>query len=508
MSLGSDIFVDPTLVGDADRTYTCRIRRPEIRGSDTNGAPNMLNQPIRQLGELLATGGTTSRALIEAALAAIEDPAGEGSMSFIAVAADRARAEADAWDSLRAAKGWAATFGGIPIAVKDLADVAGEVTTAGSTALAAAAPASADAAAVARLRAAGFVVVGRTNMTEFAFSGLGLNPHYGTPASPWDRSTRRIPGGSSSGSAVAVADGMAPAALGTDTGGSCRIPAAFCNIVGYKPTARRVPLDGIVPLSPSLDSVGPLANTVDCAAIVDAILAGDTVPSAPADRPDGGLTPSTLRIGVLRDFVLDDLDETVAARFDAAISALSKAGVSVVEVAFPELNELGHINRDGGLAPAEALEWHRRLIAERGDRYDQRVRRRIEGGSGASAVYYIEVMNHRRRLVDRFTEVAEGFDALVAPTVAIPPPPIDSFPPDGDPSDPDDRYYSATNLKALRNTSVGNFLDACAISLPLCPPEERATTPAVGVMLMGPAMSDRRLLRTAGAVEKVLLEVG
>ncbi len=466
----------------------------------------MLNQPVRRLGELLATGAVSSRALIEAALESIEDPAGEGSRAFIAVTADRARAEADAWDLLRSAGGWAPPCGGIPIAVKDLADVAGEVTTAGSRALAAAAPASSDSVAVARLRAAGFVVIGRTNMTEFAFSGLGLNPHYGTPASPWDRSNRRIPGGSSSGSAVAVADGMAAAALGTDTGGSCRIPAAFCNIVGYKPTARRIPLDGIVPLAPSLDAVGPLTNTVDCATIVDCVLTANT--AGTATPPVDGPTPSAIRLGLLTDFLLDDLDETVAARFHAAVSKVSKAGVSITDAAFPELNELGDINRDGGLAPAEALEWHRRLIAERGDQYDQRVRRRIEGGSRASAVYYIEVLNHRRRLIDRFDEVAAGFDALIAPTVAILPPPIGSFPPDGDSSDPGDRYYTTTNLKALRNTSVGNFLDSCAVSLPLCGPEERATTPAVGFMLMAPAMADRRLLRTADALEDLLRNLG
>jgi len=464
----------------------------------------MLNQPIRLLSEQLSAGSITARELIESALAAIDDPVGEGSRAFVAVAADRARAEADAWDALRAANGWTPPFAGIPVAIKDLADVTGEVTTAGSTVLAAAGPAVTDAPAVARLRSAGFIVVGRTNMTEFAFSGLGLNPHYGTPSSPWDRSTGRIPGGSSSGSAVAVADGMAAVGLGTDTGGSCRIPAAFCNIVGYKPTARRVPLDGIIPLSPSLDSVGPLANTVDCVAIVDSILA-DTGHGLPSSSASGPI--SSLRLGVLSDFMLDDLDDTVAVRFNAAVSALSSSGATVTSVTFPELNELGDINRDGGFAPAEALEWHRRLIADRGDQYDQRVRRRIEGGSRASAVYYVEVLNHRRRLIDRFAEVADGFDALIAPTVATIPPPLDSFPPDGDPSDPDDRYYSTINLRALRNTAVGNFLDSCAISLPLCGVEERATTPAVGLMLMAPAMADDHLLRTAAAVESVAASV-
>ncbi len=463
----------------------------------------MLNQPVRELADKLAAKTIRSRDLVEAALAVIEDPAGEGSRAFISVAADRARAEADAWDSLRSAGAWVPPFAGIPVAVKDLADVAGDVTTAGSTALAARAPAESDAPAVNRLRSAGFTVIGRTNMTEFAFSGLGLNPHYGTPASPWDRATGRIPGGSSSGSAVAVADGMVAVGLGTDTGGSCRIPAAFCNIVGYKPTARRVPLDGIVPLAPSLDSVGPLTNTVDCAAIVDSLLAGDPLPPAVGPVPPNG----NLRLGLLTDFVLDDLDDVVAARYEAAVSAVTAAGVSVTDVGFPELNELGHVNRDGGLAPAEALEWHHRLIADRGEQYDQRVRRRIEGGSRASAVYYIEVLNHRRRLIERFTEVAAGFDAILAPTVAILPPPIAGFPPDGDPSDPDDRYYSTTNLKALRNTSVGNFLDCCAVSLPMCEPDARANAPAVGVMVMAPAMSDERLLGVAATLEPIIRRV-
>ncbi len=461
--------------------------------------PVTLSEPIRLLSRQLELGQVSSRALVESALAAIAEPMGEGSRAFISVSAQRARAEADAWDALRSAGGRVPPLAGIPVGIKDLADVAGETTAAGSVALAGAEPAVDDAPAVARLRTAGFTVVGRTNMTEFAFSGLGLNPHHGTPASPWDRATGRIPGGSSSGSAVAVADSMASVGLGTDTGGSCRIPAAFCNIVGFKPTARRVPLSGIVPLAPSLDSVGPLANSVDCAAVVDAVLAG---------RPDAldPLVPpplTSLRVGVVTNVMLEDLDHEVSTRFDAALGRISAAGVAVTEVEFSELDELGPINRDGGLAPAEALEWHQAMIADRGDRYDQRVRRRIEGGAKASAVYYIEVLRHRRRLIDRFTTIAADFDVLVAPTVAIVPPAIDSFPVDGDPADPDDRYYSTTNMKALRNTSIGNFLDCCAISLPLCHREARQETPAVGLMLMAPAMVDRNLLAVAASLEPV-----
>jgi aspartyl-tRNA(Asn)/glutamyl-tRNA(Gln) amidotransferase subunit A len=233
---------------------------------------------IRELAADLAAGQVTARELVDECLVAIEDPAGEGSRAFLSVAAERARATADGYDTIRAGGGALPPFAGIPLAVKDLFDVAGEVTTAGSIALADRPPAETDAPAVARVRAAGFIPLGRTNMTEFAYSGLGLNAHHDTPRSPWDRATGRIPGGSSSGTAVAVADGMAVAGLGTDTGGSCRIPAAFCGVVGYKPTAARVPREGVTPLSFSLDSVGPLARTVDCCAILDDILAAAPAP--------------------------------------------------------------------------------------------------------------------------------------------------------------------------------------------------------------------------------------
>ena len=219
--------------------------------------------------------GASSRSLVEECLARIADPAGEGSRVFLKVHADSARAAADHMDGLRRRRAAPSRFAGIPISVKDLFDVAGDVTMSGSVALRDAPPAAADAVAVARLRAAGLIPIGRTNMTEFAFTGLGINPHYDTPRNPFDRATGRIPGGSSSGAAVSVTDGMAVGALGTDTGGSCRIPAALCGIVGYKPTARRIPLGGVLPLSLSLDSVGPLAPTVACCAALDAIMAGE-----------------------------------------------------------------------------------------------------------------------------------------------------------------------------------------------------------------------------------------
>src|SRR6266851_3053407 len=237
---------------------------------------------VLSLAADLAAGRTSSRALIEAALARIAEPSGEGARSFVKVYADSARAAADAQDSLRKAGYVASPLAGLPVSIKDLFDVAGEPTLAGSTALDDRPLAQSDAPVVSRLRAAGAVLIGRTNMTEFAFSGVGINPHYGTPGNPYDR--RLIPGGSSSGAAVSVSDGGAVIAIGTDTGGSVRIPAALCGIVGFKPTQERISRDGVTPLSTTLDSIGPLANSVACCAIADAILAG-APPLAPAALP-------------------------------------------------------------------------------------------------------------------------------------------------------------------------------------------------------------------------------
>src|SRR6266436_2228910 len=237
------------------------------------------------LNEDLAAGRTSSRALIEAALARIADPPGEGTRSFVAVYAESARAAADAQDRLRKAGYVASPLAGLPVSIKDLFDVAGEVTLAGSKALDDRPPATRDAPVVARLRASGAILIGRTNMTEFAFSGVGINPHYGTPGNPYDR--QLIPGGSSSGAAMSVSDGGAVVAIGTDTGGSVRIPAALCGIVGFKPTQKRIPRDGATPLSTTLDSIGPLANSVACCAIADAVMAGELPEPPPAASAAG-----------------------------------------------------------------------------------------------------------------------------------------------------------------------------------------------------------------------------
>src|SRR5438105_15169433 len=295
------------------------------------------------LATALAAGQTTSRDLVEAALAQITDPAGEGARTFVKVYAENARAAADAQDRLRKAGYVASPLAGLPVSLKDLFDVAGERTLAGSKALDDSPPAQRDAPIVTRLRAAGAVLIGRTNMTEFAFSGVGINPHYGTPGNPYDR--RLIPGGSSSGAAVSVGDGQAVVAIGTDTGGSVRIPAALCGITGFKPTQYRIPRDGAVPLSTTLDSIGPLANSIACCAIADAVMAGEP-PIAPAAVP-----VEAMRLGVPQSYVLDGLAPEVANAFAAACTALSRAGARVVDIPLTELAELPAINANGGFPP-------------------------------------------------------------------------------------------------------------------------------------------------------------
>jgi aspartyl-tRNA(Asn)/glutamyl-tRNA(Gln) amidotransferase subunit A len=456
-----------------------------------------VSDSLRATAAELEAGSTTARELVDEAIEAIDDPAGEGRRAFLLVDRDGARQAADRIDTARADGQQIPPLAGIPIAVKDLCDIEGQVTTAGSVVLADRPAAAMDAPVVARMRAAGLVPIGRTNMTEFAYSGLGLNAHYDTPRSPWDRNADggrgRIPGGSSSGTAVAIADGMVSVGLGTDTGGSCRIPAAFCGIVGFKPTGSRVPLDGIVPLAPSLDSVGPLGRSVDCCAIADEVFTGGDGSSALAIPPTGPRS-SQIRLAALVDYVTDGLDKTVAGAFQAALRRLSDAGVTVSERPFPELNELPEINRAGGLATAEAYHWHRELLAEAGDRYDQRVRTRIEPGANQSAADYLDVVAARRRLQDRAASALDGFDAFVLPTVAIAPPTIASF------DDGDRDYYSSTNLLCLRNTMVGNFLDACAISVPITNPGEAP----VGLMLMAGPEADHQLLSVAHSIESLL----
>ncbi|MCB1412759.1 MAG: amidase [Xanthobacteraceae bacterium] len=448
----------------------------------------MPNGPtLESLASDLAAGRTTARALVEACLARIGDRDGEGARTFVHVDADGALAAADAMDGLRKANAAPSRYAGIPISIKDLFDIRGQVTRAGSTVLRDAPPATADAPVVARLRRAGFVVIGRTNMVEFAFSGLGLNPHYGTPRSPWQREVGHVPGGSSSGAAVSVTDGMAHGALGTDTGGSCRIPAAYCGIVGFKPTARRVPLDGGVPLSFTLDSYGPIARSVACCAMLDAVH---------ADMPVAPLLPRAvrgLRLAVPETVALDELDPVVAATFERALATLAARGARIARIAMPEFAEVAELNAGGGFAAAESWAWHRALIATHADDYDPRVLVRIRRGESQTAADYVDLLARRRRMIRDFERRIAPYDALAMPTTAITPPRIDDL------AD-DDAAYARANLLSLRNCTLINVMDGCAISLPM---HREGDAPA-GLMLAAAGGADRRIFEIAAGVEAIV----
>lgn len=443
---------------------------------------------IERLAAMLQSGETTSRALVDGCLERAGDAAGEGGRVFLRLLADQARVAADAADRARALGLAPSPYAGIPVSAKDLFDLAGQPTPAGSLVLADAAPARRDAPAVARLRAAGLIVIGRTNMTEFAYSGLGLNPHHGTPRNPFDRAVGRIPGGSSSGAAVSVTDGMAAAGIGTDTGGSCRIPAALTGTVGFKPTAARIPLDGVLPLSPSLDSVGSIAGSVACCAVIDALMAG-----APAVVPEP-FPLNGLRLAVPEAVVFGDVDAAVAAAFEWALSMLSASGAVIDRLPMKELEELGAINAKGGFAAAESFAWHRALLAEKGESYDPRVRVRIEKGGEQSAADYLDLVRQRADVIRRVGRVCAPYDALAMPTVPKIAPAFDELSSDAD--------YSRLNLLMLRNPAIINFLDGCAISLPC----HAAGEAPVGLMLAGLHGQDGRLLSIARAVEAALAQ--
>ena len=430
----------------------------------------------------LSNGRTSSCELTEAMLTRAQEHFAGGGHAFMELDEEGARAAAAFADQRLALGRRVSPLDGLPVSIKDLFDIAGQVTRAGSRVLEWQAPATVDAPAVARLREAGAVLLGRTNMTEFAYSGLGLNPHFGTPLSPVGKGL--IAGGSSSGAAVSVALGMSVVALGTDTGGSVRIPAAFCGITGFKPTARRVPSEGMVPLSQSLDSIGPLAPTVACCAQVDALLTG-----AQPWR-DAGLPLQGQRFFVTPDYVLEDLAPEVAQAFDWAIARLAEQGAEIVEFRFPELLRLPEINAGGGFAAAESWHWHRERLLAESARYDPRVAVRIERGSRQSACDYLELLLERAELKARAAEVLLGADAWLMPTVSIAPPRLAEI--------TDDDAFQRINARVLANPAVINFLDGCALSIPL--PER----PGIALSLCGLGGQDANILQLGAAVERCL----
>ena len=428
----------------------------------------------------LASGKLTSRALIERSIEAARSDACRH--AFLSTSFDAARAQA-------AAASVDAPLAGLAVSIKDLFDVAGQTTAAASLVLAGAAPAAADCPAVARLRDAGAAFIGRTNMSEFAFSGVGINPHHGTPANAATARldpTPRIPGGSTSGGAVSVAAGAAWAALGSDTGGSIRIPAALHGLVGFKNTARLVPTEGAIPLSTTLDTVCAITHSVRDAVVLHEVLAQRRI--APAHKP-----LAALRFGVPGTLMRDALEPAVASAFERALAALRAAGASVEEIPLPTLGELAGLNASGGFSAAESWAWHRRRLASDGDRYDPRVAMRIRRGERMSAADYVELMWARRDWIARTEAAIARFDAMLSPTVPLVAPPLA-------PLVASDEAFFATNALLLRNPSAINFLDGCALSLPC----QAAGAMPVGLMVWGAALRDDAVLAAALAIEAAL----
>jgi amidase/aspartyl-tRNA(Asn)/glutamyl-tRNA(Gln) amidotransferase subunit A len=404
-------------------------------------------------------------------------------------------------DSLRSCAAQAgihnSPLAGLPVSIKDLFDVQGQVSAAGSTVLAQAPAAQQDATAVARLRQAGAGLMGRTNMVEFAFSGVGNNPHHGTPKA-WDGLSRQqagsnpdghVPGGSSSGAAVSVATGAAFIGLGSDTGGSIRIPAALNGIVGFKNTARRVPTQGALPLSTSLDTVCAMTRSVRDSVLVHEILSARTVPIT--HRPLRGY-----RLAIASRLMQDDMDSSVAKAFDRTLNTLRQAGAQIDELPMPELDELAPMMATGGFSPAEGYTWHRHLLESSADRYDPRVLARILRGANMLAHEYMDLLQARSQWIARMQSKLMPYDAVLSPTTPITAPLRSAVAPGPE----RDAEFFRVNALLLRNTSAVNTLDGCAISLPCHQPGELP----VGLMAWHGPMRDDTILQLALVLEETL----
>ena len=426
----------------------------------------------------------SSRENLDAALARIDDPQGEGKRACLTVYRDTAVREAEAADQRAKQDTALGPLDGVIVTIKDLYDVAGEVTRAGSPALLLEGkPATADAPVVARLRAAGAVIVAKTNMTEFAFSGIGANPHFGTPGNPADRT--RIPGGSTSGGAIAVADGMCAITIGSDTGGSTRIPAALCGITGFKPSKQRIPTDGAFKLSKTLDSVGPMAKNVADCALADAVMAGES------PHPLEPVSLAELKIGIAQGAPLERLDERNGTAFESAMTVLGKARSRLSYEDLPMLEGMNEVNKKGGLVPAEAYVELKDVVARHGALIDPNIRVRIERAASITPQIYQEMLDLRARLCKAMDAQLAGMDVLAMPTTPIVAPTLAEV---ADPAE-----FSRKNAMVLRNTSIGNFFNLTAISLPL-----PGSGLPCGLMLMARNGHDRRLFAIAAAVERLL----
>ncbi|HEY4276143.1 MAG TPA: amidase [Rhizomicrobium sp.] len=437
---------------------------------------------LRRLADDLSSRRVTSAKLVGDCLARAESETGEA--AFISLSDASALQAAMAVDRKRTAREPLPLLAGIPISIKDLFDVQGEETRAGSIVLRRG-PAGEDAIAVSRLKQAGLISVGRTNMTEFAYSGLGANPHFGTPTTPWRRQERRIAGGSTSGGAVSVAEEMAYAALGTDTGGSCRIPAAFCGIAGFKSSARRDLFAGMVPLSSSLDSLGWMANSVQCLADINsAITENMTFPRLASVAP-------TLRLLLPTNLILEGADPEVIRAFKRAVALLKAAGAIIVRADVKPFEDLSKLAARGTLVAAEAYSWHKRMMEDGAAAYDPNVLARIMRGASMTGDDYQALLAAREKFVEAMSHILADFDALIMPTVAILPPKIAELENAG--------RYQALNALILRNPAIVNLFDGCAVSIPITSPDAAP----VGLSFAAPKGRDMPLLALSNWAEAV-----
>ncbi|WP_236657758.1 amidase [Limnohabitans sp. TS-CS-82] len=406
---------------------------------------------------------------------------------FTHLFADQALAQARAADVARQSGAPLGALHGLPITLKDNYDLAGQTTMAGTVVCEGEPPAAQDAVAVTRLRQAGAVILGKTNMSEFAFSGVGINPHYGTPRNPCDVAVARVPGGSSSGAAVSVALGLALAGLGSDTGGSIRIPAALCGLVGFKSTQSRIPLQGVMELSRTLDTVGAITRNVRDSLVVEGVLSQQPVLAEAADLRG-------VRFAVPQTLFLDELDPAVAQAFARALTRISAAGAQVVELPLSALSEIAARSQPGGFSPVEGFAAHHARLARAPERIDPRVAARMALGEGVSAVEYLSLHNRRHEWIAHMEAELQGFDAMLSPTVAL-------VAPELAPLVADDAAFFKANRLLLRNPSAINYLDGCAFSLPC----QAADELPVGLMVSAVRGRDARLAAIALALEPLLV---
>ncbi len=427
---------------------------------------------------------TTATQRVASALEGAASPAAQH--VFTQLYADAARAAAQQRDAEAQAGRSLGALHGVCITLKDNIDVAGETTMAGGVVCAVEAPALLDAPVVQRLRDAGAVVLGKTNMSEFAFSGVGINPHHGTPANPADPAHARVPGGSSSGAAVSVALGLAEAGIGTDTGGSIRIPAALCGLVGYKSTQARIPCTGVMELSRTLDTVGSITRSVRACLAVDAVLSQQPLPIDAANLRG-------LRFAVPQTLMMDDVDATVSQAFARTLRRISEAGAQVVEIPFTALGDIAALSMPGGFSPIESYAAHHARLERGANQIDHRVVARMMLGKGISAQDYLELHNRRHAWIAAAQQTLHGFNAMLCPTVPM-------VAPLTEPLLKDDDAFFKVNRLLLRNPSAINYMDGCAWSLPC---HETGELP-VGLMVSGIAGQDVHLARVALALENLI----